>query len=255
MKHGYHFDAEKAISNIKDWLIEWEKDNAQGKTFVVGLSGGKDSLITMVLLCETFGKDRVLAVGMPDGMQGLNEADEQAKHYGVKFIVAPITKLTEAMNSIFAENETEWGISLSGRAQQNIPPRARMMMLYAISQSINGRVSNNCNLSENLMGYFTIFGDNAGDFSILENLTVTEVLAIGDALGIPEKWVHKKPSDGLPGNDGKGDEDVFGFSYEILDKWISTNDQIDPEIRKKIEARANANAFKRRPMAAYMPEE
>lgn len=61
----------------------------------------------------------------------------------------------------------------------NLPQRIRMSVLYAIAQSMNGRVINTCNLSENLIGYFTYYGENAGDASLLGSLTVEEVKEIG----------------------------------------------------------------------------
>ena len=73
-----------------------------------------------------------------------------------------------------------------------------MTMLYAIAQTYNGFVSNNCNLCEDYIGYSTKWGDAAGDFSLLANLTVDEIKQLGDYMGIPKEWVHKTPDDGLP---------------------------------------------------------
>ena len=70
-------------------------------------------------------------------------------------------------------------VQVSHQTLVNLPPRIRMTTLYAVSQSLNGRVANTCNLSEDWVGYSTRFGDSVGDFSPLSNLTVTEVKAIG----------------------------------------------------------------------------
>jgi NAD+ synthase len=100
-----------------------------------------------------------------------------------------------------------------------------MTMLFAIAQSINGRVVNTCNLSEEYIGYSTIYGDNAGSFSPIRNFTVKELLAIGDELGLPKKWVHKTPDDGLPNSNT--DEEKFGFTYSELDEYI--REGVEPE--------------------------
>ena len=98
-------------------------------------------------------------------------------------------------------------------------------MLYALSQTFNGRVVGTCNASENYVGYMTRWGDQASDFEPIGNLTVTEVLQIGDYLGLPYEWVHKIPDDGLPHS--SSDEQKFGFSYAELDRYI--REGIEPE--------------------------
>ena len=92
-----------------------------------------------------------------------------------------------------------------------------MAALYAVSQSMNGRVINTCNLSEDWVGYSTRYGDSAGDVSLLGKLTVQEVKAIGRNLGLPENLIGKTPSDGLCGTT---DEQKLGFSYAVLDRYI-----------------------------------
>ena len=122
-----------------------------------------------------------------------------------------------------------------------------------MAQSIpgGGRVTNTCNRSEDYIGYSTKFGDAAGDFSILADLTVTEVLQIGDALGLPKNLVHKAPSDGLC---GLTDEDKIGFTYAMLDKYILEGICEDEEIRKKIDRMHILNLHKLRPMPYYVKE-
>ena len=115
----------------------------------------------------------------------------------------------------------------------NLPARIRMTTLYAVAALYpNSRVVNTCNYSEDYVGYSTKYGDAAGDFSPLGGLTVREVLAIGDALGLPYYLVHKTPSDGMC---GKTDEDNLGFAYEQLDNYILGTDDVDAEVVKKIE--------------------
>ena len=133
----------------------------------------------------------------------------------------------------------------------NMPPRLRMTTLYAISQSLNGRVANTCNLSEDWVGYATRYGDGAGDFSPLSRLTVSEVKAIGRTLGLPEDLVEKVPIDGLS---GKTDEENLGFTYAELDRYIRTGMIDDGETKEKIDRLHAANLFKLLPMPAFEPE-
>ena len=120
-----------------------------------------------------------------------------------------------------------------------------------VSQSMNGRVANTCNYSEDYIGWATLFGDGAGLFSPLSKLTVTEVKAVGRELGLPEKFIEKAPADGLT---GKTDEDNFGFTYDFLDKYIRTGDfGGDTATAAKIDRMHDANTFKQMPMPVYNP--
>ena len=143
------------------------------------------------------------------------------------------------------------GIEVSEQTCINLPPRIRMSTLYAVSQSMNGRVANTSNLSESWVGWDTRYGDSVGDFSPLFNLTKTEVKAIGKELGLPEKLYNKTPLDGLC---GKTDEESFGFTYEVLDKYIRTGVCEDEAVKAAIDKKHNANLFKLNPMGSFKPE-
>ena len=116
-----------------------------------------------------------------------------------------------------------------------------MSTVYAVSQSVNGRVANTCNLSEDWVGYSTRYGDSVGDFSPLSQLTVQEVKAVGRALGLPEKFVEKPPIDGLC---GKTDEDNLGFTYATLDRYIRSGVCEDEATRQRIDHLHRINQFK-----------
>ena len=109
-------------------------------------------------------------------------------------------------------------------------------------------MSNNCNRSENYVGYSTIFGDAAGDFSPLGKLTVAEVKCVGRCLGLPEMFVEKPPADGLS---DRTDEDALGFTYEALDTYILTGHYFSEEEKEKMDRRHRANLFKLRPMPEF----
>ena len=132
----------------------------------------------------------------------------------------------------------------------NTPARIRMTTLYAVAACLGGRVVNTCNLSEDWIGYSTKFGDAAGDFSPLSDLTVTEVLQIGDYLGLPRELVHKVPIDGLC---GKSDEENLGFTYAELDRYIRglTDLSDNPELKAKIDRMHANNLHKLRLMPKF----
>lgn len=230
------FKVELVTSNLINWIRKWFDENGKDCNAVLGLSGGKDSTIMCALLCSAIGKDRVIGVGMPGEGQNLHDADKIASYFGVKFIEAPIANMEMAFNR-------QLHTMMTPQAQMNIPPRLRMTMLYAISQCNNGRVVGTTNLSENLLGYFTKFGDGlASDVEPMEMLTVTELLQIGDHLKIPYEWVHKIPTDDLPNS--MGDEAKFGFTYEAFDKYIRGIETPSKEIQELMDKRMQNNTFK-----------
>ncbi len=245
------FDAEKVKNDIVQWIRDWFEVNGKGCNAVVGISGGKDSSVVAALCAEALGKDRVIGVLMPNGEQfDIDVARSLCEHVGIRQVEINIK---DAFDGIIAQIEKALP-EVSAQTIVNLPPRLRMTALYATSQSLNGRVANTCNLSEDWVGYNTKFGDGAGDFSPLSKLTVQEVKAVGRALGLPSMFVDKVPIDGLQ---SKTDEDNLGFTYAALDKYIRTGVCEDPETKEKIDNKHKWNKFKLEPMPTfqYEPEE
>lgn len=237
------FDALKVKNDIVDWIRAWFNENGKGCNAVVGISGGKDSSIVAALCVEALGKDNVIGVLMPNGVQhDIDMAQLLVSHLGIKSVTVNIKSSYDAL---YKEVEEAIG-DISVQTKNNLPPRLRMSALYAVSQSVNGRVANTCNLSEDWVGYSTRYGDNAGDFSPLSKLTVQEVKAIGRELGLPEILIEKPPIDGLC---GKTDEDNLGFTYAVLDKYIRTGVCEDEETKQRIDWMHKLNLFK----LEYMP--
>lgn len=229
-------------TDLKDkcvkWIRDWFDRNGKGCCAVLGMSGGKDSTVAAALCAEALGKDRVVGVAMPAEGQSLNGADEICRYLGIRYMCVPIGGIVASCQKA----ASDVSVSLSVQAEQNIPPRVRMMVLYAVSQSLDGRVVNTCNLSENWIGYATRWGDSVGDFSPLGELVVQEIRGMGHAMGIPSEWVDKIPDDGLPHS--CSDEMKFGFSYEVLDRYIRTGECEDSAIREKIDGMHRRNLFK-----------
>ena len=241
------FDAVKVKNECVEWIKEFFEENGKGCNAVVGISGGKDSSIVAALCVEALGKERVIGVLMPQGEQhDIDMAQLLVDHLGIKRYVVNIKSTVDAILSAFPED-----LPITDMTRINLPPRIRMSTLYAVSQSLNGRVANTCNLSEDWVGYSTRYGDSVGDFSPMSNLTVTEVKQIGRVLGLPDELVDKVPIDGLC---GKTDEENLGFTYAELDVYIRTGYIEDQAKKEIIDRKHKANLFKLQLMPCFKPE-
>ena len=242
------FDAKKVKDQCVLWIRKFFEENGPGCNAVIGISGGKDSSVAAALCVEALGADRVIGVLMPQGEQhDIDMAYMLVNHLGIKHYVVNIK---DAVDSVLQNIPEE--LSVTRQAEMNLPPRIRMSTLYAVSQSCNGRVCNTCNLSEDWVGYSTRYGDAAGDFSPLSQLTVAEVKEIGRALHLPDVLVDKVPIDGLC---GKTDEENLGFTYAELDRYIRTGEIDDLAKKQRIDQLHQRNLFKLQLMPSFKPEE
>ena len=239
-----NFDVKKVTNDCIQWIKDFFEKNGKDCMAVVGISGGKDSSVVAALCVEALGKDRVIGILMPQGEQ----SDIEYSKMLVDFL--DITRIT--CNIEGAVNEVlksfEGVVSPTPQTTTNLPARIRMATLYAISQSVNGRVANTCNLSETLLSWETRWGDAVGDFAPISDLTVEEVKAIGYELGLPKELIEKIPSDGLCGST---DEDALGFKYSVMDRYIRTGEIDNKDIKKKIDNRVEKYRFKRMPIPFY----
>ena len=241
---GYNFDVEKITGEVVAWIQRWISENGNDKTkVVIGVSGGKDSSTVSALLVKALGKDRVIGVMMPNGEQkDISDSKALIEHLGIKNFTVNIKKAYEGIQSAFKDAGvvSSDSDSFSPVFKTNTPARLRMATLYGIGAQIgNCRVVNTCNLSEDLVGYSTFYGDAAGDFAPINKLTTEEVVAIGDYLGLPPSLTHKAPSDGMC---GKTDEDNLGFTYHEVNELARKN--IKGPNAEKITAKYKANLFK-----------
>ncbi len=238
------FDALKVKNDCVAWIRKFFEENGPGCNAVLGISGGKDSSVAAALCVEALGKDRVIGVLMPNGDQAdIDMSHLLCRHLGIRNFTVNIRDAVEGLKNAVP-------FELSTQSVTNLPPRIRMAVVYAVSQSNNGRVVNTCNLSEDWVGYATRYGDAAGDFSPLSHLTVQEVKAIGRVLGLPDVLVDKVPIDGLC---GKTDEDNLGFLYSELDRYIRTGVIDDPAKKARIDRLHKMNLFKLKLMPYFDP--
>ena len=244
---SYEFNAKKVTNDVIAWVKElFEKTASPDTKAVIGISGGKDSSIAAAVCVKALGRDRVIGVLMPQGVQSdISYSQLLVDTLGIKSYTINIG---ETVSSFMGELKKH--IEPSNQAVVNTPARIRMTTLYAVAACVGGRVVNTCNLSEDWVGYSTKFGDAAGDFSPLSDLTVTEVLQVGEVLGLPNELVHKVPIDGLC---GKTDEENLGFTYAMLDRYIRGLDDLSdhPEIKAKIDRLHAANLHKLRLMPKF----
>ena len=232
------FCAKKTKEALIVWIRAWFEKNGRDCNAVIGISGGKDSSVCAALCVQALGKDRVIGVLMPNGTQSdIADSRQLVEYLGIRSVTVNIAGAVDAIHTQLRTAR----IAATAQTEINLPPRVRMSVLYAVSQSMNGRVINTCNLSEDWVGYSTRYGDSAGDVSLLGKLTVQEVKALGREMGLPENLVEKTPSDGLCGS---SDEQKLGFSYAVLDRYIREGYCEDPVIREKIDELHRANRFK-----------
>lgn len=213
----------KIYNNIINRLKEFqERNHVNG--YVLGISGGKDSTVVAKLLVDAIGKENVLGVLMPNGEQkDIDDSYKVCKYLNINYTVININDAFDGivqqvyLSKIYTVNNNEENIFLTEKSLTNVSPRIRMTTLYAIAQSLGYLVVGTGNKSERFVGWFTKWGDGACDINPIAHLTCTEVIELGDYLGLPYDLVHKTPADGLT---GKSDEDNLGFTYKELDSLI-----------------------------------
>lgn len=244
------FNAITIKDELVAWIRDWFERNGKNCIAVIGISGGKDSSVVAALCKEALGVNRVFGVMMPNGEQkDISDSIALCEHLGIKNTTINIAP---AVNAIIDSLKAAEKVGrISEQAMINTPARVRMTTLYAVSQTFgNGRVVNTCNLSEDIAGFSTRYGDSVGDFSPLARLTTDEVVAIGDVLGLPYELTHKTPSDGLC---GKSDEDSLGFKYSVENVYIRTGVCEDEVSKRLIDERFKKNLFKLELMEHYEP--
>lgn len=243
-------ETEQIIESIKRFF-----KISKGKTAVIGISGGKDSTVAAALCVQALGKENVFGVLMPNGIvknedhDAISDGKRICEYLDIKYYIFDIHNayydiLMKVENLLYLQNCKVEESNASNQTKINLAPRLRMSTLYAIAQSMDGgRVINTTNACERFVGYGTLFGDTAGDFAVLQNLTVSQIYKIGDDLKLPYDLVHKIPSDGLT---GKSDEDVLGVTYNdieiYMDGYLS---MLTQEKRDRINSLHENSKFKR----------
>lgn len=271
-KKEYNFSLELTYATIETHLKTWATITNADK-FVVGISGGKDSTVVAALLVSIFGKERVHGVLMPQGTQSdIYDSFDVVKILGISHSIINIGESVSDITKQIWDRRTMDNVYPNKDMEINLPARIRMSVLHAVGQCIGGRVINTSNLSEDMVGYATQFGDNAGSYAPIQGLTVTEVKQLGKYVAsllldrgklgetnIKERmpdmsWqtypvdgykrlielIDKTPADGLQ---AQSDEERLGITYKQIDNFIRFN-RGDDEVKEKIRKKYLANKFK-----------
>ena len=195
------FHAKEQLPGLLDWMRQQMKA-CGGKTAVIGISGGKDSSVVAALAVAAYGKENVVGVLMPDGIQpDIDYSNGLVEFLGIRHYVFNIQGGTGGI----LDEMARLGMKPSRQTTVNLPSRMRMVTLYAIAQSENaGIVLNTSNLSEDWVGYCTVYGDATGAFSPLGMYTTEEVIALGAELGLPEAPLRRAHR-----SDGRGQSGLY----------------------------------------------
>jgi NAD+ synthase len=182
---------------------------------------------------------------MPNSVQSdIDDSKALVEHLGIKSVIINIGTTYNSLTSEIQEKLTSNDLpsELSAQYKTNTPSRLRMVTLYGVGAILgNTRICNTGNLSEAMIGYTTLYGDFAGDFALINKLTKSEVVQIGDELDLPKYLVHKAPGDGMS---GKTDEDNIGFTYDELDAYIRNG--VEGPNNEVIKRRIKSMEFKRK---------
>ncbi len=236
------FDAKKETERIVDFIRNYYKENNL-KGAVLGISGGKDSAVVAALLVKAIGVENVVGITMSCESKEEDKTDAKivADKYGFELINIDLTETYHAFKKQIHDLNVDEKMLVD--SDINIKPRLRMSANYyvaAMYTHIKGApyiVAGTSNKCELYVGYFTKGGDSTYDIGVLNNLTVDEVIAVGEYLEVPDAVLHKTPSDGLS---GKSDEDKLGVKYKDIAKYMN-GEELEEETKEKI-ARLHRNA-------------
>lgn len=213
------------LASIYDALVVGVRDyvNKNGfKGVVLGLSGGIDSALTLVIAVDALGAERVEAVMMPfkyTSTMSLEDAEQEANTLGVRYSVMPIEPMFEAFSAALRD---EFAGLPADKTEENMQARIRGVLLMSISNKKGFLVLTTGNKSEMAVGYSTLYGDMAGGFDVLKDVSKQRVFALSRyrntvALAIPQRVIDRPPSAELAPD--QKDEDSLP-PYEILDQIL-----------------------------------
>lgn len=232
------FNTKETVNGIVKFIRDYYKNNNL-KGAVIGISGGKDSAVVAGLFVKALGSENVTGIWMPchSKEEDKQNAIKLANHFGFELKEFDLTSLYDYYVNQFSKINNPLDSELKD-ANINIKPRLRTATLYYYAAYLSKKnkgvyiVPGTSNKCEIYVGYFTKGGDDVADIKVLADLTVEEVIKVGEEIGVPYEIVHKVPDDGLS---GLSDEDKLGVKYsEIAD--VIENDGINTpeEVKTKI---------------------
>lgn len=234
------FNAKHEVEKIVDFTRNYFKDHGLTGA-VLGISGGKDSAVVAGLLVKALGKENVVGLALPchSKEQDYLDAKLVSDHFGFKLLKFDLSNVYDSFIKEVDEtiHETD-----NKNANLNLKPRLRMSSVYYYASALSKGdkkyiVAGTSNKSELFVGYFTKGGDSTHDISLIADFTVSEVIQIGEEIGVPHEVLYKTPSDGLS---PLTDEDKLGVTYEQIENYIYEK-EVNPEAAQKIK-RLHENA-------------
>ncbi len=219
------------VENIENIIKESSRN-----TFIIGISGGIDSCLSLTIIHKYFPNAKIFAYYLPieNNANDLNSIKIIEKFLSIKIEIIDLFKLWNLTVEQFNIHDN--------MNANNIKSKLRNMFLYSMAFEKNGLVVSNLNYDEYYLGYFTKFADSNGDLYPLINLTKSDIYIISEYLNIPIEIINQKPTAGLYNN--QFDEDEFKFSYIELDKYLNFN-KIDYNIEELIKKRVKENKHKK----------
>ena len=219
------FNPEKETKRIIEFIQDYFKSNNLGGV-VLGVSGGKDSGVVAGLFSLAIGPENVLGLTLPCHSLTSDSTDAHAvaDKFGFKLVNADLTEACDILENNFKAALNTNDDSLFKDSSINLKPRLRMSSCYYMAAAMSAItkktyiVAGTSNACELYVGYFTKGGDSVHDIAVLADLTVEEVIKIGEYIGVPDQVIHKPPADGLS---GLTDEDKLGVKYADIAKVIN----------------------------------
>jgi NAD+ synthase len=180
---------------------------------ILNLSGGIDSALVAYLIADAIGADNVLALRLPyksSSQDSLDDAQAVIDALGIRNETIEITPMVDPLLERFPE--------MPGLRKGNIMARMRMIVLYDQSAAFRALPIGTSNKTETLLGYTTIFGDNAAGVQPIADLYKAQVRQLSRALGVSSSVIDKPPSADLWA--GQTDEGELGFTYDVADQVL-----------------------------------
>lgn len=242
-----NFNPEKETERIINFIRDYYQKNNLGGV-ILGISGGKDSGVVAGLFTKALGPENVIGVTMPchSNKEDKTDAKLVSDYYGFELINFDITNTFDTFKAELTKLG-EYDDNQTKNSDINLKPRLRMATLYylaALYSNIKGKtylVAGTSNKCELYVGYFTKGGDSVHDIAPIADLTVEEVIKIGEYLKVPVKVLYKAPNDGLS---NQTDEDKLGVRYQDIANYMEDKTKVDIAVQRKIKKLHDSNQHK-----------